>query len=124
MDLLKTLSVLALIRTAYSSERSLMAWIRTSVSLYTFGFSISTFRDYLELQEEGTQFSAGLHRVGVALIAMGIAALVFAMFEHLKRIRTMRRLGLPSNLRSFLPAGAATALLLTGIATLIGNWHA
>ena len=124
MDLIKTLSVLALIRTAYSSERSLMAWIRTSASLYSFGFSISTFFDYLELQEEGTQFSVGLHRVGLALIAMGIVALAFAMFEHLKRIRTMRRLGLPSSSRSFLPAGAATALLLTGIATLIGNWYA
>ena len=124
MDLMKTLSVLAVIRTAYSSERSLMAWIRTSASLYSFGFSISTFLDYLEAQEEGTQFSAGLHRVGLALIAMGIVALAFAMFEHLRRIRTMRRLGLPSSARSSLPAAAATALVLTGIAALIGNWYA
>ena len=124
MDLMKTLSVLAVIRTAYSSERSLMAWIRTSASLYSFGFSISTFFDYLEAQEEGTQFSAGLHRVGLALIAMGVVSLAFAMFEHLKRIRTMRRLGLPSSSRSFLTAGAATALVLTGIATLIGDWYA
>jgi putative membrane protein len=118
------LSVLALIRTAYSSERSLMAWIRTSVSLYTFGFSISTFIDYLESQESGTQFSAGLRRVGLALIAMGIVALVLAMIEHLKRIQIMERLGLPSTARFSLPAGAAIALLLTGIVTLIGIWSA
>jgi putative membrane protein len=124
LEIQKSLSVLALIRTAYSSERSLMAWIRTSVSLYTFGFSISKFIDYLELQKEGIQFSVGFQRVGLALIAMGIVALVFAMFEHLKRIQRMRQLGLPSTSRSLLSAGAATALLLTGIATLIGTWSA
>ena len=123
-DRLRFLSVLALIRTAYSSERSLMAWIRTSVSLYTFGFSISTFIDYLESQESGTQFSSGLRRVGLALIAMGIVALVFAMVEHLKRIQIMERLGLPPTARFSLPAGAAIALLLTGIVTLIGIWPA
>jgi uncharacterized membrane protein YidH (DUF202 family)/anti-anti-sigma regulatory factor len=123
-DRLRFLSVLALIRTVYSSERSLMAWIRTSISLYTFGFSISTFIDYLESQESGTQFSAGLRRIGLALIAMGIVALVFAIVEHLKRIQIMERLGLPSTARFSLPAGAAIALLLTGVATLIGIWSA
>jgi len=118
----KFLSSLALIRTVYSSERSLMAWIRTSVSLYTFGFSISKFIDYLELQEKGLQFPAGFRRLGLVLIAMGIAALVFAMFDHLKRIQRMRQLGLPSTVRSFLSPGAATALLLTGIVMLIGVW--
>ena len=120
----RILSVLALIRTGYSSERSLMAWIRTSVSLYTFGFSISTFIDYLESQESGTQFSAGFRRMGLALIAMGIVALVPAMVDHLKRIQRMERLGLPSAARVSLPAGAAIALLLTGIVTLIGSWSA
>ncbi|MHC4089183.1 MAG: YidH family protein [Planctomycetota bacterium] len=116
------LSSLALIRTVYSSERSLMAWIRTSVSLYTFGFSISKFIDYLELQEKGIQFPAGFRRVGLVLIAMGIVALLFAMFDHLRRVQKMRQLGLPSTMRSFLPSGAATALVLTGIVMLIGVW--
>jgi putative membrane protein len=123
-DQIRSLSILALIRTVYSSERSLMSWIRTSASLYTFGFSISTFIDYLELQEEGIQYSVGFRRMGLILIAMGVVALVFAMVEHLKRIQRMRQLGLPSTSRSSLPVAAATALLLTGIVTLIGTWAA
>ena len=123
-DAIGSLSALALIRTAFSSERSLMAWIRTSASLYTFGFSISKFVDYLELQESGDQFSTGLHRVGLVLIAVGVIGLLFAMFEHIKRIQKMRQLGLPSTSRSSLPVGAATVLLLTGITTLIGSWAA
>ena len=123
-SLTSELLLTSLIRTAFSSERSLMAWIRTSVSLYTFGFLISTFIDYLESLESGTQFSVGLRRVGLALIAMGIVALVLAMVEHLKRVQTMKRLGLPSTGRVSLPTGAAIALLLTGIVTLIGSWSA
>ncbi len=113
------MSILALVRTSYSSERSLMSWIRTSVSLYTFGFSISKFLDYLEMREAGVEFSAGLRRLGFVLICMGIVALLLAGAEHLKRIRTMRRLGLPTTSRLSLPLGAAVALVALGIATLI-----
>jgi putative membrane protein len=116
------LSDLALVRTAYTSERSLMAWIRTSVSLYTFGFSISKFIDFLQLQEQGIQLSVEFRRMGLVLIAMGIVAVMFAMVDHLKRIQTMRRLGLPSSIRSLLPAATAIALVLTGIVTLVGAW--
>jgi len=119
LDQASYLSVLALIRTAYTSERSLMAWIRTSVSLYTFGFSISTFIDYLIRQGGGIQVSPGLRRLGIVLIAMGIVALAFAMIEHSRRIRRMRRLGLPSTSRWSLPLAAATALQLIGLVTLI-----
>ena len=119
------MSVLALVRTEYSSERSLMSWIRTSISLYTFGFSISKFLDYLEMREAQIEFSAGLRRLGLVLICMGIVALVLAGAEHLKRIRTMRRLGLPKTTRLSLPLGAGVALVALGITTLmtiLGVW--
>jgi uncharacterized membrane protein YidH (DUF202 family) len=116
------LSDLALVRTVYSSERSLMAWIRTSVSLYTFGFSISKFIDFLQEQQKGIEVSVDFRRVGLVLIAMGIAAVAFAMADHLKRIQTMCRLGLQPAIRSWLPAATAAALVLTGIVTLIGAW--
>jgi putative membrane protein len=116
------LSDLALVRTAYSSERSLMAWVRTSVSLYTFGFSISKFIDFLKLQQEGIQLSVGFRRVGLVLIAMGIVAVAFAMIDHVRRMQKMHRLGLQPSTRSVLPAGAAIALVLTGIVALVGIW--
>jgi putative membrane protein len=122
---IQTLSLLALTRTEYSSERSLMSWIRTSVSLYTFGFTISKLLDYLAVQDTGIELPAGLHRLGFALICMGIVALVLASFEHLKRIRTMRRLGLPTPTRFSLPLGTTVAMVSIGIATLInlaGVW--
>ena len=95
-----------------------MAWMRTSVSLYSFGFSITKFMDYLEKQGD-VQFSAGARRVGLALIFLGIFALVIAVAEHVKRTRTMKRLGLPSISRVSLPNIAAIALLAIGSTTLI-----
>ena len=61
-DFTRTLSVLAVARTAHSSERSLMAWIRTSVSIYSFGFSTSMFIDYLELQASDVELTTSLRR--------------------------------------------------------------
>jgi len=118
-DITWTLSVLAMERTAYSSERSLMSWIRTSVSLYSFGFSISKFIDYLESRVSNLAYSVGLRRLAIVLIAFGTIALVFAIVEHLKRIRIMKQLGLPPMSPLPLPVGAATALLGVGVAILL-----
>ena len=115
----------AMVRTALSSEQTLMSWIRTSVSLFGFGFSITQFFFYLEQQREGIQFSAGPRRLGLALILLGLVALVLAMVEHLARLRRMRQVGLPSDVRFFLPVGSGLAVLAVGIAALVivtMNW--
>ena len=87
-EVVRTLSVFALVRTAFSSERALMAWMRTSVSLYSFGFTITKFMDYLERPGEGSRFSEGPRRLppdsgsflpvgsAGAILAIGVAALV------------------------------------------------
>lgn len=110
---------LATIRTAYSSERSLKAWMRTAVSLYTFGFAIAKFFDYVELQQEGLQFSDGPRRLGLALVVAGIVSLVLAVVEYLRRLATMRDLGLSHPSHYLLPAAAAAALTTIGIAAAI-----
>ena len=119
-EILSTLSALALVRTAFSSQRSLMAWMRTSISLYTFGFSIAKFADYLNLQAEGVESSGSPHLLGLLLITTGILAIVLAVFEHGWRIRRMKQLGLPGTSRPYLPSIAAGVLLVIGIVTLIG----
>jgi uncharacterized membrane protein YidH (DUF202 family) len=119
-DLTSVLSTLSLVRAAYSSERSLMAWIRTSVSLYTFGFSITKFTNYMEWQAEGLQYSAGPHRLGIALVCMGILVLVLGIVEHLRRLVRMRQLGLPPISRFPLAVAAAAALFVIGAVTFVG----
>ena len=115
----------ALVRTALSSEQTLMSWIRTSLSLITFGFSITQFFYYLEQRKEGIQISAGPRRMGFALVCVGIVVLLAAMIEHVLRLRKMKKQGLPADASSFLPFGSAVALLVIGIAALVSiimNW--
>ena len=122
---IRTLGVYALVRTALSSERSLMAWIRTSTSLYAFGFSITKFIDYLGAQRDVTVSSTGLYRLGFAIICIGILGLVLAAVGHMQRLKKMKRLGLPKVSLISLPVVATIALLLIGIATLLSiglNW--
>ncbi len=122
---IRKLGIYALVRTALSSERSLMAWIRTSVSLYTFGFSITKFLDYLGKQQEVTEYSTGLYQLGFAIICIGILGLVLAALGHLQRLKKMKRLGLPTVSLISLPVVATTALVLIGLAVLISiglNW--
>ncbi len=116
----------ALVRTALSSEQTLMSWVRTSLSLFTFGFSITQFFYYLERQQQDSDFSAGPRRLGISLIGVGILVLVLAVAEHVQRLRKMREQGLPADSVSFLPIGSALGLLVIGIVALVSvflNWQ-
>lgn len=115
---------LAVVRTAFSSERSLLAWMRTSASTFTLGFALIKFFDYLE-QSNFVRFSAGPRQLGLVLIWAGVLSLGPALFEHVRRLRKMKELGLPPTYNFSLPVAASAALLATGIAALIGitlNW--
>ncbi len=92
--------------------------MRTSISLYTFGFSLSKFLDYLE-QRESTQFSAGPRLLGLALICIGILVLVLAAIEHVRRIRKMTERGLPAVSHFSLPIAVSVALVAVGIVSLL-----
>jgi len=123
-NILMELEGLAVVRTAFSSERSLLAWMRTSASTFTLGFAIIKFFDYLE-QCNFARFSDGPRQLGLVLIWVGVLALMPALVEHVRRLRKMKELGLSTNYRFSLPVAASAALLATGITALIGitlNW--
>ncbi len=81
-------------RNRAAAERTLMAWIRTSLALITFGFGID--RLVLSLRE-GDLAVAGtwdLSRVfALSFIALGIAAAIMAMFEHRGVLAALRTPG-------------------------------
>ena len=109
----------ALVRTALSSEQTLMSWVRTSLSLSTFGFSIAKFFQYLAGASH-PELVASSRRLGLTLISVGVIALLTAMAQHVSRVRSLKKQGLPPDSGSFLPFGSAAVMLVIGLAALVG----
>lgn len=116
----------ALVRTALSAEQTLMSWVRSALSMFTFGFSIVQFFHYLAGQRQSAELAAGPRRLGLALIGVGIVVLFLAVAEYVLRLRRLRREGLPPDSTSFLPLGSAVGILAIGLAALVSvflRWH-
>ncbi len=81
----------AWIRTRLALERTMLAWIRTSVSLIGFGFGfaiVQVFRDFAELAGARAAAHPEAPRyLGLALIACGIATLLVSLWQYWWTIR-------------------------------------
>lgn len=86
-------SQLAKERNRAAAERTLMAWIRTSLALISFGFGIDTVVSaILSLQDSGQVNPARLSRLlGLAFVALGIYALSMAAIEHRRELKHIQR---------------------------------
>jgi putative membrane protein len=73
----------ALENTRLAYERTLMAWIRTAVSLISFGFTIYKFFQYFQ-ESRGEQVKRLItpRALGMFMISAGLFALVAATLEH------------------------------------------
>jgi putative membrane protein len=88
-----TQAELARERNRAAAERTLMAWIRTSLSLISFGFGIdsivSAIRSFQATEDiDPIRFS---RIFGLAFIALGIYAMIGAAIEHRRELRHIQR---------------------------------
>ncbi len=89
---------MATFRTHLALERTTLAWVRTTLTMASFGFGLVAFFRSLR-QASQTAEAIRLHeaaiRFGVALIVVGIVAMVLAGLSHLATLRRLRRGELP-----------------------------
>jgi putative membrane protein len=83
-------SRLALDRTRLSYGRTMLAWVRTAIALITFGFSIQQF---FRIARPGAAEDKGLigpHEFGMAMIIIGLLALLLATLQHRSDLAALR----------------------------------
>jgi putative membrane protein len=109
---------LAYERTYLAIERTQMGWVRTALSLISFGFAIAKFFQYLHEQHPGKEPLLAPRTVGILMIVIGLVALLLADLQHRQAIRLIRKEcpGLPYSLAG--PVSVFIALL--GILALLG----
>lgn len=79
-------------RTRMAADRTLMAWIRTSVSMISFGFTIYKFFQYLRESDVLGQFpGTGPRFIGEALVITGTVLMTFAIVEYILYQRWLSR---------------------------------
>ena len=101
---------LSLQRTVLAHERTMLAWVRTSTSLITFGFGIQQFFR----ATRGPEFSdlIGPRTFGLTMIVIGLLALLLAALQHRSAIDALK-LNYPE--REHYPAIRRSSAWLLGI---------
>ena len=109
---------LAYERTFLAHEGTQMAWIRTALSLISFGFTISKFFELLHDKMGESAPALGAKTVGIVMIFMGLLSLIMGTFHHWRALKRLRAQcpDLPNS------TSWVTALLLAllGLAALAG----
>lgn len=114
-------------RVFFAAERTLLAWIRTAITLMALGFVVARFGLFLAIlgaQQAGLAHPGPGHRVsasvGVILMLSSAAVLLLALRNHLHFIRTLPVDDLPEQPARWLPV--ALSLLMVACALMLAAY--
>jgi putative membrane protein len=118
---------LALQRSFLAAERTLMAWIRTSISMIGFGFTLAKLFQSLASSNVLIRGPAGrvwtAEGVGMLLISLGTFSLIAAVFDHHRELKQLQAVGLEPRFSLTMTVGSVLAILgLMALLSLVINF--
>jgi putative membrane protein len=111
-------------RVFFAAERTLLAWVRTGLTIMGFGFVVARFGLFLHLlgaQHVGSA-SATPGRwelsniTGVALILIGVACMILGAIQHRSYVSTLPPADVPRTHDAKYPIALALSLAALGLA--------
>jgi putative membrane protein len=114
-------------RVFFAAERTLLAWIRTGLTIMAFGFVVARFGLFLALlsaQRPGpaSHIDATPHLssiVGIVLVMLGSASILFAAAQHRSYVATLPPADLPRGRSRAFPLVVALLLGILGLAVAV-----
>ena len=116
-------------RVFFAAERTLLAWIRTGITIVALGFVVARFGLFLELLHAAARPGSPAphpswqsNALGVALVLLGSLAMLAALRNHSAFVRTLPAQDVPIQPVRWLPM--VTALLIAVIGVLLAAYMA
>jgi putative membrane protein len=108
---------LAIERNRAAYDRTMLAWVRTAISLISFGFTIYAFFHIQLRRGEEDGRLIGPREFGLTMVIIGLLSLALAVWENRKNMQGLRALGakVPPSMSGVL----AALISLLGILALI-----
>jgi putative membrane protein len=113
------------IRSDLSNLRTLLSWVRTSVSMIGFDFTIYNFYSIFFEEFAGERFRDAARNLGLALVIFGTLAMIIAMwnFWSINEFLKASQLALPVppslKMRWYFSYITATVVLIIGLVTFL-----
>jgi putative membrane protein len=114
-------------RVFFAAERTLLAWVRTGITVMALGFVVARFGLFLEILAASSRAAHGplpasetlSAALGVSLVLAGVLSILGALLNHLRYVRTLPAQDVPAlTLPWFAPTAAALLALMGGLLAL------
>lgn len=107
-------------RVFFAAERTLLAWVRSGITVMALGFVVAKFGMLLTILSGATAADTHHHNAlsnifGIALVIIGVAITIGAQFNHQLYIKTLPPDDVPKLAISWLPTLLAVSVAAVGL---------
>ena len=108
-------------RVFFAAERTLLAWVRTGLTIMAFGFVVARFAVQSSVQPvpAATHTHDLTNIVGIVMVLLGVGCMVLGAAQHRSYVATLPPTDVPRSHSPIYPIGLAIVLALLGVALAV-----